>query len=108
MEHEQIGNIFKLLPDKALIENAKSKKGGKKAKICLPVAPFVNADRQKVDEPVILKTSKVISVYKKDSEVKYSNYRPISLLSNIDKALERLMYNCLYNFLEMNSVVYDL
>ena len=30
------------------------------------------------------------------------------LLSNIDKALERLTYNCLYNFSEMNSVLYDL
>ena len=32
----------------------------------------------------------------------------MSLLSNIDKVLERLMYNRLYNFLEMNSVIYDL
>ena len=47
-------------------------------------------------------------VYKKDSKLKCSNYRPISLLSNIDKVLERLMYNCLYNFLEMNSVIYNL
>ena len=47
-------------------------------------------------------------VYKKDSKLKCSNYKPISLLSNIDKVLERLMYNCLYNFLEMNSVIYNL
>ena len=33
---------------------------------------------------------------------------PISLLSDIDKVLERLMYNRLYNFLEMNSVIYNL
>ena len=33
---------------------------------------------------------------------------PISLLSNIDKVLERFMYNRLYNFLEMNSIVYNL
>ena len=48
--------------------------------------------------PIILKTSKVIPVYKQDSELKCSNYRPISLLSNIDKAFERLMYNRLYIF----------
>ena len=37
-----------------------------------------------------------------------SNYRPVSLLSNIDKVLERLMYHRLYNFLEINSAIYDL
>ena len=58
--------------------------------------------------PLTLKTNQVIPVYKKDSNLKCSNYRSISLLSNIDKVLERLMYNRLYNFLEMNSVIYDL
>ena len=41
--------------------------------------------------PLILKTSKVIPVYKKDSKLKCSNYRPVSSLSNIDKVLEKLM-----------------
>ena len=58
--------------------------------------------------PLILKTSKVIPVYKKASKLKCSNYRPISLLSNIDKVLKRLMYNRLYNILEMNIVIYNL
>ena len=50
--------------------------------------------------PSILKTSKIIPIYKKGSKLECSNYRRISLLSNIDKILERLMYNRLYNFLE--------
>ena len=50
--------------------------------------------------PSILKTSKVIPIYKIDSKLECSNYRATSLLSNIDKILERLMYNRLYNFLE--------
>ena len=50
--------------------------------------------------PSILKTSKIIPIYKKGSKLECSNYRPISLLYNIDKILERLMYNRLYNFLE--------
>ena len=50
--------------------------------------------------PSVLKTSKIIPIYKKGSKVECSNYRPISLLSNIDKILERLIYNRLYNFLE--------
>ena len=58
MKNGQIGTIFKVLPDKGLIEKAKSKKGGKKAKIRLTIAFFVNVDGQKVDEPVIIRKSK--------------------------------------------------
>ena len=50
--------------------------------------------------PSIFKTSIFIPTYQKCSKLECSNYRPISLLSNVDKALERLMYNRLYNFLE--------
>ena len=55
---DELGLFFKLLPDKGVTEKAKSKKGGKKAKVCLTVAFFVNADGQKVDEPVIIWKSK--------------------------------------------------
>ena len=43
--------------------------------------------------PSILKASKIIPIYKKGSKLECSNYRPISVLSNVDKILERLMYN---------------
>ena len=56
---------------------------------------------------LILKTSKVIPVYKKYSKLKCSDYEPISLLPDIDKVLVRRINSCLYNFLEMNSVIYD-
>ena len=56
--------------------------------------------------PFLLKTSKFISVYKKDTRLQCSNYRPISLLSNIEKVFERLMYNRLYTFSRKNSVIY--
>ena len=35
--------------------------------------------------PAILKTAEVIPIHKKNSKLEVSNYRPISLLSNIDK-----------------------
>ena len=50
--------------------------------------------------PTILKTNKETPIYKKDSKLKCSNYRPISLLSNIDETLERIVYNRLYKFFE--------
>ena len=58
--------------------------------------------------PSILKTSKIIPIYKKGSKLECSNYRPISLLSNIDKILERLMYSRLYNFLEKKEIIFSL
>ena len=54
--------------------------------------------------PTILKVAKVVPVYKKDSKLGFSNYRPISLLSNIEKILEKLMYCCtVYNFFTKNN-----
>ena len=46
--------------------------------------------------PSVLKTAKVVPVFKKDSKLDYSNYLPISLLPNIEKILEELMYKRLY------------
>ena len=56
--------------------------------------------------PTILKTSKVTPIYQKDSKLKCCNYKPISLLSNIDQILERIVSNRLYKFFEDNKLVY--
>ena len=56
--------------------------------------------------PSALKIAKVIPVHKKLSRLDCSNYRPISILSNLDKVLERLMYNRLYKFVEDNNLIY--
>ena len=58
--------------------------------------------------PSVLKTAKVVPVFKKDSKLDYSNYRPISLLSNIQKILEKLMYKRLYIFLNNNNIIYNM
>ena len=56
-----------------------------------------------------LKLSKVIPIYKeKDSDLDFVNYRPISLLSNINKIIEKLMYDRLYTFLEKYNCIYEL
>ena len=56
--------------------------------------------------PTILKTVKVIPIHKKDSKLEVSNYRPISLLSNIDKIFEKLMHSRLIEFLEERQILY--
>ena len=52
--------------------------------------------------PSILKTAKVVPVFKKDSKLDYSNYRPISLLSNIEKMLENL---CIRDFILFSTKI---
>ena len=42
--------------------------------------------------PSVLKTAKVVPDFMKDSKLDYSNYRQISLLSNIEKILEKKTY----------------
>ena len=58
--------------------------------------------------PSVLKTTKVVCVFKKDSKLNYSNHRPISLLSNIEKIPEKLIYKRLYTFLDYSNIIYDL
>ena len=49
--------------------------------------------------PSKLKIAKVIPIHKKQFKLDYSNYRPISLLSNHEKILEKLMYSRILKFL---------
>ena len=58
--------------------------------------------------PSVLKTAKVVPVFKKGSKLNYSNYHPISLLSNVEKILEKLVYKRLYTFLNSNNIIYNL
>ena len=45
---------------------------------------------------------------KSSSKLNYSNYRPVSLLSNIEKILEKPMYKRMYTFLNNNDNIYNL
>ena len=58
--------------------------------------------------PSVLKTAKVVPVFKKDLKLDYSNYRPIPLLSDIEKVLEKPMYKRIYTFLNNNNIIYNL
>ena len=56
----------------------------------------------------ILKTAKVITVHNKDSKLDFSNYRPILLSSDIEKILERLIYNRIYKIFSDNNLISSL
>ena len=54
--------------------------------------------------PSLLKTAKVIPIHKKDSKLNFTNYHPISLLSNLDKILEKLIHSRL----SIKDIIYPL
>lgn len=56
--------------------------------------------------PEIWKFSHVISLFKKGEKYLPSNYRPVALLSNLGKAMERIVFKRMYNFLNDNDLLY--
>jgi retron-type reverse transcriptase len=49
----------------------------------------------------------VCAIFKKGDKTKCANYRPISLLSNISKIFERIMYNRIEDFLDEYDIIYE-
>ena len=56
--------------------------------------------------PQQLKTAKIIPVYKKGDLLDYTNYCPISLLSNLGKLIEKLIHSRMNKFLENHKCFY--
>ena len=59
--------------------------------IALPLAHIFNLSIEKIVWPVALKSAEVIPIYKAGNKTDITNYRPISLISNIAKIFERIM-----------------
>ena len=55
--------------------------------------------------PSKLKYANIIPVYKSGEEDNPTNYRPISLLSNINRIFEKLMYNRLKTFIDKHNIL---
>ena len=79
-----------------------------KANLCYPLTTIINMSFATGVYPDQLKIAKVIPVFKKGDKLLVSNYRPISLLSNMNKIFEKLVYSRLYSFLEIHDCIYEL
>ena len=77
-----------------------------KDKISIPLKNIFNLSLSSGRHPDILKIAKTVPIYKKGSRIVISNYRPISLLSNLNKILEKLVHSRLSNFLECHQCIY--
>ena len=58
--------------------------------------------------PDRLKVAKLIPIYKKVFKLKTCNYRPICLLSSINKIFEKLVFSRVYKFLDKYDCLYEL
>ena len=58
--------------------------------------------------PTLLKTAKVLLIHKKNSKSNFTNYCRISLSSNLDKILEKLIHSRLSTFLNIKDIIYPL
>ena len=72
----------------------------------VPLTAIVNKSLREGSFPDLLKFATVHPIYKKNDKTICANYRPISLLSNISKVLERAMYNRIELFLNEFDIIY--
>jgi hypothetical protein len=77
-----------------------------KQDISIPISRIINLSFSSGYFPCLLKISKVIPIFKQGSFHEVSNYRPISLLSNIEKIIEKIMYSRLIDFLNKNNILF--
>ena len=71
-----------------------------------PLAQLINLSLTTGVFPDKLKIAKVIPIYKAENRENFSNYRPISLLTNFSKIFERVMYKRLITFVEHYEILY--
>ena len=74
--------------------------------ICLPISTIINMSLQSGNIPTSIKSAQIIPIYKANEKNILNNYRPIFLLPNISKILERVVHRRVYIFMEQSGVVY--
>ena len=74
----------------------------------IPLSRLINCSFVTGTFPTNLKVARIIPVHKQGSKLSVNNYRPISLLSNIHKIFQKIMYKRLYDFLCKQNSFYEL
>ena len=72
-----------------------------------PLTAILNISIQSSSCPNALIKAKVTPIFKKGSKADVNNYRPMSVLPIINSIFERHISNCLVNYLESNSLLYN-
>lgn len=74
--------------------------------VCKPLCIIFNRSIQDGIFPEPWKNSQLVPIHKKGDTTLPSNYRPISLLSNVGKTMERVIYKHIYNHLHSNELLH--
>jgi len=73
--------------------------------IAQPLSFLINRALEEGIFPNSIKCAKVIPIFKKGSHDKLDNYRPISLLTNISKVFEKVIFKRCYKFLDESNLL---
>ena len=76
--------------------------------ITSPITHIVNLSITLGIVPDELKMARVVPLYKKNSALDVSNYRPVSILSIISKVVEKAVYEQLEQYLNSKNLLYNL
>ena len=76
--------------------------------ISIPLSKIYNITILTGTQPEQLKQAHVIPTFKKGSRLLVSNYRPISLLSNLNKIFKKIIHKRIVGFLDKYNTLYDL
>ncbi len=75
--------------------------------IALPLAHICNKSLISGIFPESMKIAKVVTIYKSGDAQNFTNYRPVSLLSQFSKILEKLFNNRLMDFIDKQNILYS-
>ena len=71
-----------------------------------PLVSIINMSFKEGAFPSLNKEASVCPIFKKGDRTKCENYRPISLLSNLSKLFEKVMYARIEDFLKSSDILY--
>ena len=72
-----------------------------------PLVSIINKSLERGYFPNDFKTAKVIPIFKNGDSNQTQNYRPISLLNNLSKLFEKIIYKRVSDFLAKNNILFD-
>jgi len=75
--------------------------------IIAPLLDICNQSFQQGKFPDMMKSARVIPIFKSGDKTDYNNYRPISLLPQFSKILEKLFNNRLDSFIQKFEILYQ-
>ena len=75
--------------------------------ISVPLSKIYNLSIKNNTYPTDLKLAKVSPIYKNGSPQSANNYRPISVLTHINKIFEKVLFSRLSSHLTENKILFD-